>query len=358
MSYKNNSQLLYWIIQIVSWGAFCIIIGFAVALRDEFEPDTVVQLFILYFLLILSTHTIRFFLLKFNWLNLSIIEVLPRAIVLITVIATSQVLFTNFVINHYIFNEELVSVPELMVNIIVNGIFFFLWMAVYFTYHLFRKSRDQEIYTLKLKALQTETKLKNLKDQLNPHFIFNSLNNIRALIEIDLAKAKSTITTLSSLLRASLQSTKNTFIPLSEELILVEKYLQLEKVRFEERLNFTITNNIDKDVFVPPFVIQTFVENAIKHGVSQSSLNGEVNIIVQYENENLKIEVQNTGEFNPLSTTTDNGIGIENVIRRLQIVYGDEASFSIKNIPNNKVSAVILIHKSKLNQTNYESSYN
>src|SRR5690554_8217460 len=120
---------------------------------------------------------------------------------------------------------------EFLVNILMYSIFFIMWTAVYLTYHLMQITRLQEIYNLKLKTSQTQNELKTLRDQLNPHFLFNSLNSICALIEFDPETAKSSITTLSSLLINSLLLGKKSYITLKEELQLVNEYLE----RSEER---------------------------------------------------------------------------------------------------------------------------
>jgi LytS/YehU family sensor histidine kinase len=213
-----------------------------------------------------------------------------------------------------------------------------MWSAVYLTYHLLRKSRKQELQNLKLEASHHEIELKTLRDQLNPHFLFNSLNGIRALIEIDPTTAKSAITTLSNLLRNSLQMGKKAQVSISEELGLVTEYLKLEKIRFEERLTYNISIEVNDKIQIPPFLIQTMAENGIKHGISKSRTGGLIDIRVYETDAKLKLEVTNTGgQYKPNNIE---GIGIINTKRRLAIQYGDNAGFSIKNEDNSVVALV------------------
>ena len=184
-----------------------------------------------------------------------------------------------------------------------------------------------------------------LRDQLNPHFLFNSLNSIRALIEIDPVTAKSSITTLSNILRDSLQLGKKSLITLEDELNLVSEYLKLEKIRFEERLTYTIECTVDKRLQIPPFLIQTMTENAIKHGISKKADGGFVDVNVYEKSEKIHLEVINSGgQYAP---SNQEGIGIQNTRRRLEIQFGQKAGFEIKN-KEGKVSAIVWIEKNEI----------
>src|SRR5690606_34921334 len=147
--------------------------------------------------------------------------------------------------------------------------------------------------------------------QLNPHFLFNSLNSIRALVDIEPQKAKVAITSLSNLLRESLLLGKENLIPLSSELGVARHYLDLEKMRFEERLD--IEWNLDESLnsfLIPPFSIQMMIENAIKHGISNLVDGGKVVVNTYQENDKVVVEVRNSGT---LKTVKDLGVGIRNV---------------------------------------------
>ena len=143
-------------------------------------------------------------------------------------------------------------------------------------YHYVTKSRKQQLDTLRLESLVKELELQTIKAHINPHFIFNSLNSIRALVDENPQRARKAVTELSNILRSSMQSEKMETVPLEKELNIVKDYLALENMRFEDRLK--IEYQIDEDTLdqpVPPMMLQTLVENAIKHGISKQ-INGGV----------------------------------------------------------------------------------
>lgn len=347
---------LYWSVQLISWTSFTILLGMAKFIVDDFDWFTIYQLLFLLFLLIVTSNSIRVAYIKLNWFSLPIGKQIPRVLSFIVLIST--VLFTVFSsFNHFLADEPFSPPMEFFVNVSLYSIFLILWAAVYLTYHLFQKSRDQEIKNLKLQTSQKESELKVLRDQLNPHFLFNSLNNIRALIEIDPVKAKSTITTLSSLLRNSLNLSRKVFTSLEEELNLCEEYLKLEKVRYEERLEYEIVNDTQGKVYIPPFLVQSMTENAIKHGISTSVNKGTIKIHIFFHENRLVMEVRNSGVY---SSNATSGIGTVNTRKRLQLIYGADAQFEIRNNSNNKeVIAQVWINIDKLNNIQrYESDNN
>src|SRR5690606_5122792 len=137
---------------------------------------------------------------------------------------------------------------------------FFLWFVLYFSYHYF----DQYNKSLKYEASMVQIELNNLKSQLNPHFIFNALNSIRALVDENPEKSKQAINQLSNILRNSLATDKKRLTKFGDELKIVRDYLGLENIRFEERLKTRFDIDPQSHRFnVPPLMIQTLVENGI-----------------------------------------------------------------------------------------------
>jgi sensor histidine kinase YesM len=339
---------LYWIVQFIGWGLFCSLIGLTSYIQTGFDDKLVIRIAILYFLLIMLSNGMRYVLLRFNWINLKITPLIPRALAL-NILASAVLLGLNAAIIFVFFGEWRFNIAEFLINIVLYSLFFVLWSAIYFTFHLLRKSRKQEVKNLKLKADNNEIELKMLRDQLNPHFLFNSLNSIRALIELEPGTAKSAITTLSNLLRDSLQLSKRSSVRLEEELKLVSDFLKLEKIRYEERLTYSITCEVDQQVEVPPFILQTITENAIKHGVSKKNDGGTVEVNIYEQADKLILEVINSG--GTFQTSDSRGIGIINTKRRLHILYDDQAGFTIKNGKDQRVYARIWINKSQLKQT-------
>jgi LytS/YehU family sensor histidine kinase len=212
-------------------------------------------------------------------------------------------------------------------------IIFLFWNLIYFSFKYFQSYKRSEINALRYLASSREFELSNLKSQLNPHFMFNSMNSIRALVDIEPIKAKEAITKLSSILRTTLQMNKSKEIYLSSEIELVKDYLSLEKIRYEERLVFElkVDENVN-NIKIPPFIIQSQVENAIKHGVSV--LPGKCYIVIEAFKLGgfLKIKVSNTGKIS--NKTPETGVGFINSKQRLELLYGVDGTIFITEINN------------------------
>ena len=213
----------------------------------------------------------------------------------------------------------------------------FIWSALYFAYHFFEKSRNQELSNLQLEAAKQKAALSNLKSQMNPHFMFNSLNNIRALVDENPLVAKKSINELSNLLRASFNFSSSNLIPLREELKLVEDYLSLEKIRFENRLEINL--NVSKEALsflVPPMFIQTLVENGVKHGISKIKNGGLIDLTAKLETDFLIVTIVNDGVFNPKNIDRT-GTGIVNSKKRIELQAKIEGSVLITGIPQRMI---------------------
>jgi len=187
-------------------------------------------------------------------------------------------------------------------------------------------SREAEARAQETSILAREAELKALKAQVNPHFLFNSLNSISALTSIDPAKARQMCILLSEFLRMTLGLGEKNVIPLSEELGLLERFLAIEKVRFGTRLR--VEERIQEEskaMLVPPLVLQRLVENAVVHGIANLPEGGAIRLRSECRDGRLNITVENT--FDPDSTATRrNGMGLTNVRQRLEGRHGTEAS--------------------------------
>src|SRR4030095_12466481 len=173
------------------------------------------------------------------------------------------------------------------------------WTLIYYVYHYIDKYSKQQLDTLKLESLVKELQLKTIKAHINPHFIFNALNSIRALIDENPERARTAITELSNILRSSMQAEKLETVPFEKELNIVQDYLALEYIRFEDRLR--IEYQIDDETLdqpVPPMMLQTLVENAIKHGIGKQVSGGVVKVISDFRNNYHELVVQNSGYLN------------------------------------------------------------
>jgi LytS/YehU family sensor histidine kinase len=224
-----------------------------------------------------------------------------------------------------------------------NGLFILPWVLIYYFYHFFQKSQRQQLDTLRLEALIKELELKTIKAQINPHFIFNSLNSIRALVDENPQRARRAVTELSNILRSSLQVEKVEMVSFENELNIVKDYLALENMRFEDRLK--IEYEIDEDTLgqpVPPMMLQTLVENAIKHGISKQIDGGVVKVISDFNGEYHEMAVQNTGTLNGYKSGAE-GFGLSSTTNRLSLLFGDKARFEIKQINGSMVEARVLL---------------
>ena len=229
-----------------------------------------------------------------------------------------------------------------------------LWSLIYFTFHYMENYRKKEIESLIWEAAVKDYELKTLKSQLNPHFMFNAMNSIRALIEEDPESAKVAITKLSNILRYSLQMERMERVPLEDEVETVKNYLDLERIRFEDRLKYKLdvdrsTNKIE----IPPMMIQTLIENGIKHGIAKRTEGGEINlktkIMTTSNGPKLKIEIRNSGHFSEEQLKSSIGFGVSNTKHRLNLLFGDDAQFTIQNENGNTVLAEIEIPTSSGN---------
>lgn len=225
-------------------------------------------------------------------------------------------------------------------DIIFTFILISLWLLLYMVWHYLERNRKDELDKLNLEKTVKELELNTIKSHINPHFIFNSLNSIRALVDENPQRARSAITELSNILRSSMQVEKMETVPLHKELDIVRDYLALEQMRFEERLK--VEMDIDEDTLeqpVPPMMLQTLVENAIKHGVSKKIDGGTVRVISKFVNNHFELTVQNSGVLE--ESPFDEGFGLKSTRDRLRFLYKANSNFQIQNINGNQVEAKI-----------------
>jgi signal transduction histidine kinase len=218
---------------------------------------------------------------------------------------------------------------------VIDGTMLFVgWYCIYFFYHLFDRFNRSEIERLRLVTSVKEAELRALKSQVNPHFIFNSLNSLRALVEENPTRAREAVTQLANLLRYSLQSGQLETVPFEDELSVVNDYLALEQVRHEERLRLRL--DVAPETLrlpIPPMLLQTLVENAVKYGISRRAEGGEIAIIARCEGGALRLQVTNPGELTSSSGTArsaSTGVGLHNAAERLRLLFGDQATLQVR----------------------------
>jgi signal transduction histidine kinase len=227
-------------------------------------------------------------------------------------------------------------------DIIFTFILIALWLLLYMVWHFVEKNTNDQVDKLTLEKTVKELELRTIKSHINPHFIFNSLNSIRALVDENPERARTAITELSNILRSSMQVEKMETVPLHKELDIVKDYLAIEQMRFEERLK--IEMDIDEETLdrpVAPMLLQTLVENAIKHGISKNINGGFVKVISSFTNHHHELIVQNTGHIN--GEMNKDGFGIKSAQDRLKYLYQGKASFEINNLDGDIVETKIVM---------------
>lgn len=322
----------YWLAQFIGWTAYCSLLTLSVYTNNPAHVDSIFFFNVMVIIIsgISVTHLQRLMFIKLGWLAFKLPKLIPRLILssfLFSILIAIIDLSTDYFSNVNTIRDNPIEISDMIVNVFSILLLVLFWNAIYFTFHFFQQSRRQEVHNLELTASNRESELKNLRSQLNPHFLFNSLNSIRALISVEPEKAKVSITTLSNLLRQSLILGKENLVPLESELNLAKSYLELEKIRFEERLTveWELASGLEQ-FQIPPFTLQMLVENAIKHGISHLKEGGVVKVTVEDADTSVNIEVKNTGN---LEDVVDLGVGIENIRQRLALQYGEGASFEL-----------------------------
>ncbi len=345
---RINKIFNYWLCQFAGWGLVAISgLYYAITYTKTINSSLVLQFVFVMTAGIISTHMLRWVIRKNNWLLLPIEKVsikLGISVVMTCVLFSLTVMALNVVSGLDRNARNLDFSSRLIGNIINFGIYIIPWVLFYYFYHYIAKGRKQEIDTLKLEALVKELELKTIKAHVNPHFIFNALNSIRALVDENPGRARDAVTHLSNILRSSMRAEKQETVSLDKELNIVKDYLALEHIRFEERLKVEYDINDETlNCPVPPMMLQTLVENAIKHGIGKRVEGGMVKVISSFDNHFHILEVQNTGHLNGHLHSSD-GFGLFSTRNRLCLLFGDRAIFNIAQ-DGELVIAKILIPK-------------
>jgi len=347
-----NRKKIYWLSQLSGWTLFLLFNLIIIASFYEFSWRRAGLWIFLCALGILFTHLFRKKIKSWGWFDLPLKKIIPRVLIASIILGSLMFLIlfpVNLAANIY---EVSKFKPAQIVIAAINLIsIIFLWSLIYFSFHFFENYKRAEIESYIWEAAVKDFELKTLKSQLNPHFMFNALNSIRALIKEDPQSAQIAVTKLSNILRYSLKIERNETVPLEEEIQTVEDYLALETIRFEERLKYKI--NMDPrsaKIEIPPMMVQTLVENGIKHGISKKTHGGEISICTKVidfpddkQGSQLHIEIENSGQIDTEQLKHAKGFGINNTKHRLNLLFGERAIFSIKNRSKEKVLAELII---------------
>lgn len=337
----------YWWCQIVGWGIVGVSFLFYANFIDiDLDTDYVLKIIFIMVGGLVSTHSLRWYMKRNNWLLRPLEKIIFRlviAVLLTTALYSALVMILDQAAGFDENRRKLDFTTRLFADILNRGIFIVPWVLFYYFYHYIVKSRKQQMDTLKLESLVRELELKTIKSHINPHFIFNALNSIRALIDENPNRARNAVTHLSNILRSSMQAEKQETVPLERELNIVKDYLALEYIRFEDRLKVEYDVNDDTlNQPVPPMMLQTLVENAIKHGIGTQLSGGVVKVTSDFKNDFHRMTVQNSGHLN--GHANSDGFGLSSTRNRLDLMFGGKAEFEISQ-EGELVVAKVLIPK-------------
>lgn len=236
-------------------------------------------------------------------------------------------------------------------SIFLDVVFYAGLVAIFHALDYQRRLRDRELRQAQLETQLVQAQVEALRMQLNPHFLFNTLHAISSLMDEDVRKARRMLVDLSALLRLSLDSVGEQEVPLEQELAFLDRYLQIEQVRFGDRLSFEL--DVEEEALpalVPNLLLQPLVENALKHAVAPFAGPGRVALRARRDGDTLLLSVEDDGPGLPgLSgdgappLPPKKGIGLRNTRERLERLYGREHVFTLEDIPSGGLAVRIRI---------------
>lgn len=245
-------------------------------------------------------------------------------------------------VTSYAFAVRMVLVNHLDIQVVL----YWAVLGAAYMVEFVRRYRERDRIAAELEQKLARTQLEALRMQLNPHFLFNALNSVAELMEMDVREAQRTLTRVADLLRLSLRSAAQSLIPVWQEIELVELYLQIARVRYGAGLDADITVDPSVvDLMVPSFLLQPLVENALKHGLAPGHADQTIEVRLTRSGQTLEIVVEDNGKgLDGLLTTSGRflaavpsvdglGIGLTNTRSRLAMLYGNRYAFRMSNLP-------------------------
>lgn len=342
---RLSKTQLYWLCQVLGWFSIVLIetINYTFILEGSFQWEYIYSFSRQAVYGIIVSHFYRVFFIKASTFDKPMSSIWIKGLMdtfSISILITAIILVPSIITSWGMITE---SIPNLLIEIfgrILNQCrYIVVWVIIYYMYKIQDRNRVTIQEKLETENLLATTELALLKTQLNPHFLFNALNSIKALVLIHPERSRDAIVKLSELLQFSLNSEKLPFISLEEEIYRVEKYLELEKIRFGNRLSyeFDIDDSLGKSS-VPPALILTLAENAIKHGITTLPDGGHIEIQVKNLGGNIQISMINSGK---LQGENIKGIGLKNVRGRLQNQFGGGVSLALESMENERVQVLV-----------------
>lgn len=356
------SKLSFWSFQLLGWSVFWLVNNFFRGIEDTLTIKEIVLTTALTLSGICITWLMRnIFLSRFiQRLETKLMFLCFFAISLIAAAAMTGCSALFVIVYAWTVNNPapLLNLDFYMFNANSMVMIFFVWSLLYFMIRYMRQFKESEVERLRLAASLKDAQLNTLKGQINPHFMFNSLNNLRALMLEDITAAREGISNLAEFLRYSLTSDQKDKVTLEEELAVVNKFVALAKIQYENKLTFKL--NVDKacnSCVIPVMALQMMTENAIKHGIAEQVYGGVLSISARITADQLLITVTNPRQLkhNQNNFAQNNydkhnygqkqnsaGVGVNNITQRLALLYGVNAHFSLKQQESDVVAKLTL----------------
>ena len=349
----------YWACQAGGWtGAWIItLLHLVMEPGHKYEPVSSLHSMSVFLGMAGFSHLYRIFIKINDWAALGWRRLLPRAVAGAFVVAIAHALVVSTILSSdlaRISGRQIMADAHIALFALGNLVLISAWSAIYFSYHFQVNFQKLQVNELRLQVALREAEYRALSAQVNPHFLFNSLNTVRALIDESPEKAREAVTQLACVFRASLNTSRKDLITLREEMETVRSYLSLERARFEDRL--IIRDDIPDDILesrLPPFLLQTLIENAIKYGVDNKP-NSEISYGAHLDENGLNLRVTNPGRLIPSPRTAASparnettGLGLENSRLRLQLLFGPRAFLHLTCLSDSVVQAEALIPQFK-----------
>jgi hypothetical protein len=341
--------MAYWLCQILGWGFNASSQTYSAVANELGAPTAQIAIEVasLNALALVFTHLLRGYMKRHGWQTLGVAAMLPRAfgaallfglpIALVMRFMSVALLWTGNTPEDQQAIEQiggdvglwLVSADPLLLGTLNWSAAIVLWQIMYFTITSLRDRRLAELRQSELARALKVAELRLLKSQLNPHFLFNSLNSVRALIADDPTGAQKAVTQLARTLRYTLTAGQEEVVSLERELEIVADYLELESLRLGERLRIERTISVEARLaLIPVMLLQTVVENSIKHGIAELPQGGLLRISAEMREQALAIEVENPRPDAP-SRSPSHGVGLRNAAERLRLLFGTAAALDL-----------------------------
>lgn len=337
-------QAAYWICQVAGWGAYTAV-GLAMVLPQTGPQPVVIGGYTLFFFYSIAlTHALRLFIRRREWLALPPGRAIARLAASAVMVGAIQAALIVLVQAVWLRQSPLAGQGRFFLLMLANTTAASLaWTALYTGVASLVRARRVRQNALLLELDMREARLKALEAQIGPHFLFNSLNSLRGMIAENPTLAQDMVTRLANILRHNLTRGAEPTEALGEQVEFTTDYLALESARFEERLRtrFEI-DPATQDCTAPAMLLQTLVENAIKHGIAHLPEGGEVIVRSRREAGTLVVEVENTGRLaaTPAGSTR---VGLANLRERLRVLHGPRATIDLIETPAKTVCATARI---------------